>query len=158
MIFTPISALSSSLSLPKKGTPCVYVLKDANDVIFYVGQTTMIKSRLNTHSKSKADFCSFFVKEVSEGALNNEEARLIIKYKPRENKRLPTNDFYVTKGLLKRQLEGKISEFINNLDSDFHIQTNEKHQVFSVQAYKALLCHSSLDDFLLELNSIIEIK
>lgn len=156
MIFTPIEELKNRPVMPKKGVPCVYVLKDMYGVVFYVGQTMSIRSRLNTHSKNKPDFDYYSFKEVSEGSLNNEEARLIIKYKPRENKRLPTNDFYVTKGLLKTQLQRKLSEFIDGLEADFHIQTNEKYQVFSVQAYKALICHSMLDDFLLELTLMIK--
>ena len=155
MLFTSITELGNSLQLPKKGSACVYMLKDVHGVIFYAGQTTNIRSRLNAHAKKKQDFNSYFVRTVSHGSLNNEEARLIIKHKPRENKRLPTNDFYTTKGLLKRQLERKLSEFINDLPVDFHIQTNEKYQVHNVHTYKALICHQMLDEQLSELKKII---
>jgi len=155
MKFTPVESLLNKVELPEKGAPCVYLLKDDDGVIFYAGQTTRIRSRLKSHSNTRPDFKYFYYKEVSYSQLNNMEAGLISTYKPRDNKRIPTNDFYIPKGTLKKQLESKISEFIRSLDSDFHIPTNEKHQVHHLNAYKGLICNSAIDDLLYELKKTL---
>jgi len=151
MEFTPVESLLSKVELPRKGTPCVYLLKDIDGVIFYAGQTTNIRNRLKKHSNAKADFKYYYCKEVSLSQLNNRETGLISTHKPRDNKRIPTNDFYITKGTLKKQLEIKISEFIRSLDYDFHIETKEKYQVYHLNAYKGLICNSAIEDLLSEL-------
>lgn len=143
MNFNCVSTLRT-YKMPKPGVPCIYLLKDHCGIVFYVGQTKSIRSRLKNHKKEKNDFAYFCIEEVSGMTLNNREAALISKYKPRENKTMPTNDFYFRKSSLKKQLSEKIDLFIRELDDDFFINGNAtmKH----VNSYKGLIIIDIIDE------------
>ena len=143
MNFNCVSTLRT-YKMPKPGVPCIYILKDHCGIVFYIGQTKSIRSRLKNHKKEKNDFAYFCIEELSGITLNNREAALIAKYKPRENKTMPTNDFYFRKSSLKKQITAKIDLFIRELDDDFCIGDNAL--VKYINTYKGLIIIDTIDE------------
>lgn len=69
----------------KKPTYCVYILKQ-DDTIVYVGKSTDVCVRLNTHAKEK-DFDEVYIIETEDKRSQDFcENSLILKYKPKYNK------------------------------------------------------------------------
>lgn len=78
-----------------------YLLWD-NGIVVYVGQSTNIWARVGVHLASPIKkFDGFSYCEI-EGNLNDAEAELIVRYKPKFNSSLPNNSFYASSSQLKK--------------------------------------------------------
>lgn len=75
----------------------IYLLKDAGCVV-YVGQSRNLLKRVSSHIEERTKkFDSVFFTKVAEEDLNGAELEFIVKYQPRYNKALPSNNQYMTR-------------------------------------------------------------
>ena len=143
---TKINKIFDKKFMPKKGQCVVYQLIDKNNVIFYVGQTRNFTLRLYQHIQDGKELDSFYYENVEEKKANNIEASMIVKMKPTLNKSLPSNDFYVSKAYLKKELYFLVDEFIKNIDSDFEMQNNKKLNYKYINKYRDLIIKDVFND------------
>ena len=94
----------------------VYLLYK-NDEIVYVGQTTQLFIRLNTHSKTK-DFDQFsYISCESYEEMMSIESALILELQPKYNQK--TGDDYISVNMFRK----KVKEIAgNNYDSSMYIK------------------------------------
>lgn len=142
--------------MPNLSDHCIYQLIDDSGNVFYVGQTGDLRARICAHIYHHRErLSSFSFEVVSKSDANNFEAAMIAELRPELNKDLPTNEFYMTKLKLKRNLIEMVSAFIDELDSDFEIPQSKKLNQKHILAYKGLIIEGQISDAISESKNML---
>ena len=139
-----------------RGEACVYMLLNEEKEIIYIGQTKQLKLRVSSHVQSKKDAFYFTFERVDAGKLNNKEASLISTHKPKYNKTLPRNDFYIKKSLFKRDIELEVGSFITDISTDLELQGKGSDGYNYVKMYKSLIAMEMIRDCIKEIKIAIK--
>lgn len=76
--------------------PCIYLLLDGDEIV-YIGQTKVSwLGRAGVHQRDKK-FDAIIIDDVPAFMLNEREAELIVKHRPKYNTDLPYNSKYMSK-------------------------------------------------------------
>jgi len=130
----------------------IYKLKRDGEIV-YVGQSGTergAKSRVLSHKHGEYQkvFDDYELYEVKGRKLNQVEADEIMKHKPVYNKRLPSNDTYIT----VKQFSKSLSVFVNDLIKarcDIHSLGDADHD------HNNYIKKSDLDKFVKQLTAIV---
>ena len=144
---------------PSEDQCCVYQLINKKGVVFYVGQSTNLTTRISSHiSTYGGDLDRFSYEVVDAKNLNNAEAYRIVELSPELNKELPPNDLFVTKSNMKSCLIEIVTDFIKSIESDIEFSeskslgrkyiSTEKLMESEVAVTNALIdCKATIDSY-----------
>lgn len=85
--------------IPNKNHMVYFLFKD--EKIIYIGKTTNGFTRVYDHTDKDFDSFSYFMCPASK--VNEYEAEYIMKYKPKHNKVIPPNSYFMSFNKLKRE-------------------------------------------------------
>jgi len=137
--------------LDEKGIPegeyhCVYHLTEGGKVV-YVGQSSSPRKRIAYHCHhSDKEFDDFHLFGCSESQMSLNEAKDIVRLKPKYNKTIPNNGAFLKKAHVEKLITSQCKSLIENIDTIYSYKDDKGSYEYYSKADVELLL-SRIEDF-----------